>query len=251
MDRFIRDGFTRLEQAIPRPRAAECREVLWLATGLDPADPAGWSQPVVRIHGSRAAPIVDAMNSPRLAAGIDSLVGPGRWRRPIVGSGSFPIRFPSDSDPGDAGWHIDGSYESKGKLFANVFSRGRALLLLILFSDIGEDDAPARIRRGSHRVVPRVLESAGESGLAFDEIAPRLPELEALPIDLAIGNAGDVYLCHPFLVHAASWPHRGTSPRFLGQPGVEPLGPLSISRTDRGASPVERAIALGLADAKR
>ena len=32
--------------------------------------------------------------------------------------------------------------------------------------------------------------------------------------------AGDVYLCHPFLVHAATWPHTGTTPRFIGQPCI-------------------------------
>ncbi len=30
------------------------------------------------------------------------------------------------------------------------------------------------------------------------------------------GLAGDVYLCHPFLVHAAQ-SHLGTTPRFLAQ----------------------------------
>ena len=33
------------------------------------------------------------------------------------------------------------------------------------------------------------------------------------------GAAGDVYLCHPFLVHAAQR-HRGSSPRVLSQSGV-------------------------------
>jgi hypothetical protein len=36
----------------------------------------------------------------------------------------------------------------------------------------------------------------------------------------ATGRAGDVYLCHPFIVHTATWPHRGTSPRMMAQPGV-------------------------------
>ena len=26
----------------------------------------------------------------------------------------------------------------------------------------------------------------------------------------ATGRAGDVFLCHPFIVHTATWPHRGT-----------------------------------------
>ena len=42
---------------------------------------------------------------------------------------------------------------------------------------------------------------------------------------LATGDAGTVYLCHPFLVHAAQ-PHRGTLPRFMAQPPLLPRGPL-------------------------
>ena len=40
------------------------------------------------------------------------------------------------------------------------------------------------------------------------------------PTALATGGAGDVFLCHPFLVHAASWPHRGRRPRMIAQPAV-------------------------------
>jgi hypothetical protein len=38
----------------------------------------------------------------------------------------------------------------------------------------------------------------------------------------ATGTAGDVFVCHPFLVHRATWPHRGTRPRIISQPAVVP-----------------------------
>ncbi len=93
------------------------------------------------------------MNSPRLYAVVDQLVGPGRWQCPIEGTGSFPIRFPSNEDPGDAGWHIDGSYYVSDDLYVSMCSKGRLLLMLILFSNVSETDAPTRIRRGSHLLV--------------------------------------------------------------------------------------------------
>ena len=37
--------------------------------------------------------------------------------------------------------------------------------MLFLFSDVGEDDAPTRIRVGSHLQIARELAPAGESGL--------------------------------------------------------------------------------------
>jgi hypothetical protein len=72
------------------------------------------------------------------------------------------------------------------------------------------------------------------------------PETEAFaaagtrPTALVTGLAGDVFLCHPFLVHAASWPHTGRHPRLIAQPGVAlhdefplvpPLSPVELAMT--------------------
>jgi len=62
----------------------------------------------------------------------------------------------------------------------------------------------------------------------------------------ATGAAGDVYLCHPFLVHAASWPHRGKTARFIAQPPLTPVGVLNLARADGNYSPVEIAVRTGL-----
>jgi hypothetical protein len=64
------------------------------------------------------------------------------------------------------------------------------------------------------------------------------------PITTATGDAGTVYLCHPFLVHAAQ-PHRGERPRFLAQPPLLPIDPDDRRRGD--LSPVEQATARALA----
>jgi Phytanoyl-CoA dioxygenase (PhyH) len=100
----------------------------------------------------------------------------------------------------------------------NHRSDGRALLMLVLLSDIGDDDAPTRIRIGSHTDLPAVLVPFGVAGVSFlgVQLPPRTLER---PVALATGRAGDVYLCHPFLVHAAQR-HRGREPRFVAQPGV-------------------------------
>jgi len=58
---------------------------------------------------------------------------------------------------------------------------------------------------------------------------------------LATGEAGTVYLCHPFLIHAAQ-KHRGTTPRFMSQPPLSPATPLRLQRADSVYSPVEIAI---------
>jgi hypothetical protein len=60
------------------------------------------------------------------------------------------------------------------------------------------------------------------------------------PTALATGRAGDVILCHPFLVHAASWPHTGRQPRAMAQPGVALHGQFPLTPP---LSPVELALA--------
>ena len=61
----------------------------------------------------------------------------------------------------------------------------------------------------------------------------------------ATGRAGDVYLCHPFVVHTATWPHRGTTARMMAQPAVAVPGGFALDGSD--PSPVARAIVQGLA----
>src|SRR5690606_16236961 len=110
----------------------------------------------------------------------------------------------------------------------------------------GEDDAPTRIRVGSHLDIARTLAPAGEAGLSLRELlaAGAFPGPDRNEV-LATGEAGTVYLCHPFLVHAAQ-PHRGTRPRFMAQPPLQPAEPLQLEREDGDYAPVERAIRMAL-----
>src|SRR4051812_42112165 len=190
-------------------------------------------------------PFREAANTPALRGAYDALVGAGRWT-PLPALGGFPIRFPHPDDPGDTGWHIDASFPpldrpdstdySEWRL--NLWSDGRALLLLFLFSEVTEEDAPTLIRVGSHLLVPRRLQPFGAAGtLTFWD-----PPGDGLPIAQATGEPGDVYLCHPFLVHRAQR-IRGDRVRFLAQPSLPPVGRLDLD----GPSAVERAIKRGLA----
>ncbi|HEY8431057.1 MAG TPA: phytanoyl-CoA dioxygenase family protein [Sandaracinaceae bacterium] len=249
IERFVTDGYVKLEAAFPRALADACRAILWRETGCDPEDPATWTKPVVRLGHYAGPPFLEAARAPRLCAALDQLVGPGRWL-PCGALGTFPVRFPSPIDPGDTGWHVDASFGTDDPDFlswrVNVSSKGRALLMLFLFSDVGEDDAPTRIRAGSHLAIARALAPSGEEGLTLRELLPAFEKTEGCPEQLATGEAGDVYLCHPFLVHAAQV-HRGTRPRFLAQPPLLPAEPLRLAREDGAFSPVERAIRRALA----
>lgn len=247
IEQFITDGFVRIDGAFTRAHADAARAILWKATGCDPDDPSTWTQPVIRLGMFTQSPFIEAANTATLHAAFDQLVGKDRWRRPAA-MGTFPVRFPSTADPGDAGWHVDMSFGTESPDFmswrANIHSKGRALLMLFLFSDVGAHDAPTRLRIGSHADIARRLAPAGEEGLTLRELASDDFAMSAhRPVVAATGNAGTVFLCHPFLVHAAQ-AHHGKNPRFLAQPPLLPIDPDNGSQGVLNA--VEQATALAL-----
>jgi hypothetical protein len=251
VERFVADGFVKVQGAFPAALAQERLRIMWRDTGCVEDDPSTWTRPVVRLPGYALEPFRRAANTGRLHEAFDQLVGAGRWLE-RTGLGTIAVRFPHPDAPGDDGWHIEGSYlpegGADGPYFVNLVSRDRALLMLFLFSEVTERDAPTRVRVGSHLAVPACLAPAGEGGMSFEQVgATGLFDATAhLPQALVTGSAGDVYLCHPFLVHAAQ-PHRGATPRFMAQPPLYPNGALQLERPDGGYSPVEQAIRLGLA----
>jgi hypothetical protein len=251
IDAFIRDGFVRIDHAFSGDIASQARDIMWRDIPCDRNDPKTWSRPVIRLPGYGGGPFEAAVNTPILHAAFDQLVGKGRWL-PRDGLGSFPIRFPHPDDPGDTGWHVDLSFPPDDGDFGerrdfsawrvNYLSHNRALLMLFLFSDVGEKDAPTRIRTGSHWEMIRLLEPAGEAGMSH----LTLQEIAAdKPLALATGEAGTVYLCHPLLIHAAQR-HQGTQPRFMAQPPLGLVAPYRIDRDDGAYSPVERTMRMAL-----
>jgi hypothetical protein len=215
---YRRDGFVLLEQAFPRALALRCRDLLWEQIDEDPTDPSTWTRPVVRVGSQTDPAFSDAAQSSRWVEAIGEVAGATADPTPWMG-GTFAIRFPVDADPGDDGWHIEGSFLGPdGWWWTNHWSKERALLMIVLLSDVGEDDAPTRIRVGSHVHMPDALMPYGDAGVNQQDLV--LPgAVSDCQVVLATGVAGDVYLCHPFLVHAAQR-HRGKEPRFIAQPGV-------------------------------
>lgn len=243
---FIEEGFVRIDNAFSAELAAEIRHILWNDMDADPGDPATWTKPVIRLGMYSQPPFIQSANTPVLHAAFDQLVGKDKWV-PCRSMGTFPVRFPSAEEPGDTGWHVDVSFGDNTANFlewrVNWHSKDRGLLMLFLYSDIGEEDAPTKIRAGSHLDIARLLKPHGEQGLSLLEMAAQFPSLTEREEKTATGMAGTVYLCHPFLIHAAQ-PHRGKEPRFLAQPPL--LLRKELMRDPEDLSPVEQAIQLGI-----
>ena len=249
LDGFCLNGFLAVRGAVAPDIVRACVSALeheLRVRAVEPRDAATWRAPVVRFNCPEGPAFGAAGTSAALLEVYDALLGPNCWiPRDGVG-GTVPVRFPSTTDPGDAGCHIDGSYDVGGQWWVNVRSRGRGLLALFLFTDVGDADAPTEILVGSHLDVPPVLAPFGDRGVFFGEVANRLPASTFLrQRSHATGRAGDVYVCHPFLVHRATWPHTGAGPRMIAQPAIPQRQPFAL-RDDNDVCVVERAILRGL-----
>jgi hypothetical protein len=245
IERFVVDGYVAVRRAVATRVIRDCREVIWSqleAKGIDRRDHTTWREPLVRLDCPEGGPFRRAGTSPRLLRAYDQLLGPGTyWPRPGVG-GTIPVRFPSRRKPVDGVWHIDGSFATRREIRANIRTRDRGLLALFLFSRVTRQDAPTRLLVGSHHDVALVLRPARDRGMSFWKVMEELPRSTfRRPVAYATGDAGDVFVCHPFLVHSASWPHTGTRPRMVAQPAVAINAPLRLKR-DHEVFPVEQAI---------
>ena len=246
---FINNGFIKIENAFSTDIARECRDILWKKTGCDSDNPDSWTAPVIRIGELGDKPFKEAANTSILHQAFDQLVGKNNWIAKET-LGSFPIRFPSKEKAIDTGWHVDASFPGDDPINyfewrINLSSKSRGLLMLFFFSDVSEKDAPTIIKVGSHLDVAKILEPEGENGLSFIELANRINALPERDTALATGKEGTVYLCHPFIVHAAQ-DHIGTTPKFMAQPALMTKNDFQINQSDESRCPVVKAILKGL-----
>jgi len=223
VDAFVSGGFVKVERASPRTVADAARASLCRQLGVSPGDPASWSQPVIWASDLTGdGPFGELARSPRLAEALDAVCGVGGWT-PRGSLGNIPVRFPVSPPADDRGWHIDLNTPQSDGSWA-VSGRPHTVLLLTLLSEVTSDDAPTRIRAGSHRDVAAVL---GEE-LLDAVTAGRLVDAASSdrPVVQATGSPGDMYLMHPFTVHAAD-EHRGRAARFMAQAPVMLTTPLT------------------------
>ncbi|ANW66062.1 mitomycin antibiotics/polyketide fumonisin biosynthesis protein [Mycobacterium sp. djl-10] len=236
VEAFVSDGYLKIEQPQLRGVAEEARALVWKQLGLTPERAGDWTEPVRwAADHTGEGPFGKLCSSSRSTAALDALCGVGQWL-PRRSLGNIPVRFPVPPTADDRGWHIDlNTPEPDGSW--SVSGRPHTVLLLTLLSDVGPDDAPTRIRAGSHRDVAAVLGTtridAVQAGAVVDAASSHRPVVRAT------GLAGDMYVVHPFTVHAAD-EHRGRTVRFMAQAPVllrTPLSPASTSALGRVFAP--------------
>ncbi len=136
------------------------------------------------------------------------------------------------------GWHIDGDYFRR---FLDSPEQG--LLCLILWSRVGQKEGGTFLACDSIAKAARLMASNPKGLLPteFSEIYKDCTDFEELT-----GEAGDIILCHPYMIHAPS-PKTNSNVRLLTNPPISLLEPMNFNRSDvTSYSPVERAVLNGL-----
>lgn len=261
--RFEREGFIKLTQALPR---AEAERVVgdaqrrlreepqrWLPgesasimgpEPFDPDDPGTWPRGRVDLLGNEHGPI--AASSAFLGRAVAQLlagcsVATSTWSNDLIAQ--FPL--PGCTDwrpvPGKGGWHIDAP-----RVDTRLDTLEVGLLVLVLFSDLGPDGGNTWIAPGSVAAIARELAARPEG---VDFIAPETARAISATCEGIVevtGEAGDVFLVHPLMLHTAS-DNPSARTRWLNNLIIFVDQPLDHTHAD--PSPVERTIARALASA--
>jgi len=195
---------------------------------------------------TQAPTLWDRVVTFRLRRAIDQLVG-GRdmWKVESLNLGWWAVSFPFPPTPSGkileeclgnessltnaefcwrehGAWHIDGNFQH------HVDSAGVGLIPLMLFSDVKPQGGGTVLAAGSHHIVAQLLyqnkNGHGLSSPLVSRLALERPATLSNTVEFT-GEAGDVALVHPFLLHARgmNWGREGEedSVRFLCNPNIE------------------------------
>ncbi|GCE16071.1 phytanoyl-CoA dioxygenase family protein [Tengunoibacter tsumagoiensis] len=275
IEQFIECGYVHLEEAFSHQQALRAQDFLWQRLselGINKELPSTWQEPMVHLKETYANDIFNACATPRFFDAIEDLVGPGRYTYAYDTTrdwGWWPVNFSQGADKPwvvpTRGWHWDGMF------FRHfIHSAGQGLLVLCLFSDVGPHSGGTVVAEGSHKLVTRFLQNypegieLNEAIKLFGESHPWIAQLTGktdteladrnefflnyqqyddvrLRVVDTTGKAGDIYLCHPFLFHAASQNHSGI-PRFMCNRSTPLLESMQFQRDDNAYSPLELSI---------
>ena len=243
---FLTRGYTVLHDCFPREEAQAKADEAFVRLGYDPADPSTWREAVIHMPTHQRRDVREV--APKVWDAVcDLLGGEERIKAPYTWGDGLIVNLREGADrpwdppsPQVKGWHKDGDF------FRHFLdSPEQGLLTLVLWTDVLPQGGATFVAADSVPVVARFLAQHPEGVLPTD--FPR-QELIAQCHDFveATGQAGDVYLLHPYVLHAKSQNLLGL-PRMITNPPVHLLEPMDFNRPDPADfSPVELAVLRGL-----
>jgi hypothetical protein len=259
-DHFLEKGYVVLRGCFSPAAAAEFTAGIWERLGYDEHDTSSWAEPSVHMPRRRRLDVREF--APKVWGAVCDLVG-GAERiatdEPYVWNDSFIVNLWEGADrpwqppsPSAPGWHKDGDF------FRHYLdSPEQGLLTLVLWSDVAHQGGATFVATDSVAPVARFLADHPQGTYPADY--PNRPDdVPVMPYaDLAAqcgefveatGEPGDVYLLHPYILHAKAQ-NVLRRPRVITNPPLTLAEPMRFDRADPDDhSLVERAVlrALGV-----
>ncbi|KAH8703909.1 hypothetical protein BGW36DRAFT_93739 [Talaromyces proteolyticus] len=244
-DHFMKHGYVRLTNCFSREKAAEWTSDVWTRLGYSPTDKETWTSERIHMPSHRYEHVKTF--APKAWAGICELLGgeeriaewSATWNDALIvnlGTKEWEGKWPEPK--GLHGWHVDGDF-----FIHFLDSREQGLLVIPLFNDIVEHAGGTMISPDAIPLLAKYLHDHPEG------VSPRMvPRGQKPPPDNndgfysgliqqchdfreMTGNAGDVVLMHPLMVHSASI-NSLRIPRIITNPPVSLKEPFNFDRED-------------------
>lgn len=241
-EQFIAKGYVKIRGCFSPEAAAEYTSTIWTRLGYDPADPSTWAEPSIHMPSHRTIDI--RTFAPKAWAAVCDLLGGAERVKPYVWNDAFIVNLWQGAqrpwEPASAqspGWHKDGDF------FRHFLdSPEQGLLTLVLWSDVRHQGGATFVAADSVGPVARFLadhpEGVHPNGFPWDDLIGQCGDFVE-----ATGEVGDVYLLHPYILHAKAQ-NTLRVPRFITNPPAHLIEPMRFDRGD--PSLVEQAVLRGL-----
>jgi len=246
VEHFVAHGYVVLHDCFTPEAARSWTDTTFTRLGYDRDDQSTWKDAVIHLPQRQ---LIDVkVFAPKVwDAACDLLGGEDRIEQPYQWGDGLIVNLREGNDrpweppsPRIKGWHKDGDW------FRHFLdSPEQGLLTIILWSDVLSQGGPTYVATDSVPVIARLLAKHPE-GLHPDDF--NFPELISQCHEYveATGKVGDVYLLHPYVLHAKSQNLLGI-PRIITNPPVHLREPMRFDREDPADfSPVELAVLRGL-----
>lgn len=243
-------GYVKIKNAFTKETAFCCKDILWQVLQDKHnirRDHDTWTKKATLdnvYHGSEGKPWSDVFTS-TLSESINKICGLNRVGN--FGCGWWMITFPESKDDG---WKVDGSWHIDGLFRHYPFSQQIGLIPIMFFSDVLPNGGGTAVAESSHLVAAKILSQAGLKGMTGKDLTKTvLATGENFNIIELTGEAGDVVLMHPLLVHARSTnlsPKDEQFVRFMCHPSVRLLEPINFNKSYHEYTVLEKSYLLGI-----
>lgn len=243
---FREHGWVRIRAAFEDAQAQAMRDSVWQAlknVGISQDRPSTWTvERPSHLQHLKNDPVFQGVGSPTLLSAIDAILEGAPYEKP-KNWGALFVAFPCSAPwrVPTSGWHIDANHAGpllpvRGvktfALFGDVTPRGGGTLVVsgshrLVYTWFKENPPPRAVRSGQMRRLMqrqsyvRDLHSPGDDGKRIERFMRSVEEVDGIPLQVveATGNAGDVILVHPLVMHVAA-SNNAATPRFMLSGGI-------------------------------